>query len=227
MLRWGVVLQTFFDLEKYRKLRRDIGELREGRIGLEVKERIKEFERMFEMGSREWFNELCFCLLTANSSAKLGLKIQGYMEEENGFLEFTKQELEEKLRFFGHRFSEARARYIVEARKYAENLKEIITGMEGAFEARNWLVKNVKGLGMKEASHFLRNVGFKDLAIIDKHVLNILIRYGLIEEKPRTLTRRRYLEIEGLLRSLASKMDLTLAELDLFLWSMETGEVLK
>ena len=88
------------------------------------------------------------------------------------------------------------------------------------------LIRNVKGIGPKEASHFLRNIGYSGFAILDFHIINILARYGLIE-KPKTLTKRRYLEIEELLRSIAAKTDLSLAELDLYLWYMETGKILK
>jgi len=67
----------------------------------------------------------------------------------------------------------------------------------------------------KEASHFLRNIGSTNLAIIDFHIINLLINYGLIE-KPKTITCKKYLEIEGLLREIADKLDLNLAELDLY-----------
>ena len=135
------------------------------------------------------------------------------------------EELREKLRSFGHRFYSKRAEYIVEARRYAESLKKIVTDL-GEFLAREWLVKNVKGIGYKEASHFLRNVGYFNLAILDRHILSVLSEHGIIE-KPKTLTRRRYLEIEGKMRDLAEKVDLSLGELDLYLWYMKTGKVLK
>jgi N-glycosylase/DNA lyase len=91
---------------------------------------------------------------------------------------------------------------------------------------REWLIAEVKGFGPKESSHFLRNVGFTDFAIIDFHIVDVLVRHGLIE-KPKTVTKRRYLEIEELLRHIAKKADLNMAELDLYLWYMETGKVLK
>jgi len=91
---------------------------------------------------------------------------------------------------------------------------------------REWIVENVKGLGYKEASHFLRNVGFDDYAIIDFHIVDLLVDYKLIE-KPKTITKRKYMAIESLLKKLARKTNLTLAELDLYLWYMETGKILK
>ena len=91
---------------------------------------------------------------------------------------------------------------------------------------RKWLAENVKGVGYKEASHFLRNIGFSNLAIIDFHIIDILAKYKLIQ-KPKTLTKRKYLEIENLLRRIAKKLSISLAELDLYLWYMETGKIVK
>ncbi|GAI37170.1 unnamed protein product, partial [marine sediment metagenome] len=96
-----------------------------------------------------------------------------------------------------------------------------------ARQARGWLAENVKGVGYKESSHFLRNVGFSDVAILDRHVLSVLHEHGLIDGLPRSLARGRYLEIERKLEELARKLGLTLGELDLYLWYSKTGEVLK
>ena len=189
-----------------------------------VNARIKEFRENGKKSSRELFKELCFCILTANFIAEKSLKIQ--KEINDGFLTLPEHELAEKLRKLGHRFPQKRAKYIVEARKYADSLKNIIQSINTGEKLREWLVKNIKGIGYKEASHFLRNIGYTDLAIIDFHIINILTKHGLIE-KPRTLTQTKYLEIENLLREVADKLNLSLAELDLYLWYMETGRVLK
>jgi len=189
-----------------------------------VNARIKEFRENGKKSSRELFKELCFCILTANFIAEKSLKIQ--KEINDGFLTLPEHELAEKLRKLGHRFPQKRAKYIVEARKYADSLKNIIQSINTGEKLREWLVKNIKGIGYKEASHFLRNIGYTDLAIIDFHIINILTKHGLIE-KPRTLTKTKYLEIENLLREVADKLNLSLAELDLYLWYMETGKVLK
>ena len=189
-----------------------------------VNARIKEFRENGKKSSRELFKELCFCILTANFIAEKSLKIQ--KEINDGFLTLPEHELAEKLRKLGHRFPQKRAKYIVEARKYADSLKNIIQSINTGEKLREWLVKNIKGIGYKEASHFLRNIGYTDLAIIDFHIINILTTHGLIK-KPKTLTKTKYLEIENLLREVAGKLNLSLAELDLYLWYMETGKVLK
>ena len=189
-----------------------------------VKTRIEEFKENGEKSSREIFKELCFCILTANFNAERCIRILKELNDE--LLSLSERELAEKLRMLGHRYPRTRAKYIVEARRYASSLKNVIENFKDENKLREWLVKNVRGVGYKEASHFLRNIGFINLAIIDYHIINILARHKLIE-KPKTITRKRYFEIENLLRKIAEKLGLTLAELDLYLWYLETGKVLK
>jgi len=205
-------------------LAKSIEKLKSSEVSELVAGKIREFKEFGRQGNEIWFSELCFCILTANSTAKLGLKIQG--ELGDGFLTLSKNEMTRRLKEFGHRFYNKRAEFIVSARKF-DRIKDIITKFSDANRAREWLVENVDGIGWKEASHFLRNVGFEDVAILDRHILALIREYGLIERAPRTLTRRGYLEIEHKLKELAEKVGLSLAELDLYMWYLKTGQVLK
>ncbi|MHA1626292.1 MAG: N-glycosylase/DNA lyase [Candidatus Asgardarchaeia archaeon] len=191
----------------------------------EVEERMMEFENLRRKGNEEWFIELCFCILTANSSAELCMRIQN--EIDRSFLTLSREELSRKLRSMGYRYYTKRAEYIVDARKYSNSIKDIVESFDNEFLAREWLVSNVKGLGYKEASHFLRNVGFKNVAIIDRHILRCLYENGVIEKIPKNLSKKDYMRIEKLLRELSEKTGLSLSELDLFLWYTMTGKVLK
>lgn len=202
-----------------------INELKAGEVGELVARRTQEFRERSQQSNEEWFSELCFCILTANSTARSGIKIQHELGSE-GFLKLPETELKEKLRRLGHRFPNTRAHYIVESRKF-RGVKGVIEKFKDERHAREWLVNNVKGLGWKEASHFLRNVGFVNVAILDRHVLSVLHEHELIDKMPRSLTRARYLEIEKELEKLARRLSLTLGELDLYLWYLKTGEVLK
>ena len=172
-----------------------------------------------------WFSELCFCILTANSSAEVGIKAQKELRL-NGFLSMSKEDTARELRRLGHPYPERRAEYIVEAREHKDIYKKI-SSFKDERVARDWLVRNIKGIGYKEASHFLRNVGFKNVAIIDRHILKVMVKHGLIEKTPKTLTRKKYLELEEKLKEVAEETGLSLAELDLYLWYMETGRILK
>lgn len=188
-----------------------------------VDSRIKEFIRMRSRDIEELFKELCFCILTANFSAEKSIRIQNAIGD--GFLTYSYERIREELKRFGHRYPNTRARYIVEARRSLSLLKNMLS-KDDSRVIREWLVKNIKGLGYKEASHFLRNIGFLDVAIIDYHIIDVLVRYGLID-RPKRLDKKKYLEIEGLLHEIADEVGLKLGELDLYLWYMETGKVLK
>ena len=211
-------------LDMSEKLLGSIEDLKRSEVRSLVDRRIRGFKEAGGQSSREIFKELCFCILCANCTAEGSIRIQG--EVKDGFLTLPELDLAEKLRALGYRFPNVRAKYIVEARKHRDSLKNVVASFSDEKELREWLVKNVKGVGPKEASHFLRNIGYTDLAILDFHIINILVGHGLIE-KPKTLTKRRYLQIEELLRKIAGETNLDLAELDLYLWYTETGKVLK
>ena len=133
-----------------------------------------------------------------------------------------------------HRFPVARPRYIVTTRNYFHAecgmaLRKHLRGFKDPFERRDWLAqeKQVKGLGYKEASHFLRNIGVKGHAILDKHVMRCLVEVGVVDSAKPPSTRRKYLEVEKKLIQFARDIGVDFDELDLVLWSMKTGEVLK
>lgn len=188
-----------------------------------VRERISEFEKTGEDRSL-LFSEMSFCILTANFTAEGGARIQ--REIGDGFMLLSSEILSKRLRSLGYRFPTTRACYIVENRSLYDNLHQTLKKFRDGPEARAWLVDNVLGFGYKEGSHFLRNIGFKDVAIIDRHILKFLAGMGLIDI-PKTLTKKRYLSIERLLRVIADRLGITLAELDLYLWYMMTGKILK
>jgi N-glycosylase/DNA lyase len=200
-----------------------VEDLRRSEVKKLVNARVKEFEEIGKKSS-EIFKELCFCILTANFNAEKSVEIQ--KEIGDGFLTLPESRLVKKLKELGHRYPNTRAKYIVEARKYKNSLKGIVESFDDENKLREWLVKNVRGVGYKEASHFLRNIGYKNSAIIDFHIIDILAKHELIK-KPKVLTKRKYLEIENLLKKIAKKLDLNLAELDLYLWYTETGKILK
>ena len=193
-----------------------VNSLKSSPIKKTVDLRMKEFSSI-PRDFNSLFRELAFCILTAGTSAELGLKTIAHLG--NTLFVGSKEQIQEKLKEV-YRFHTIRAGYLFEARN---NFRKINLN---SLDVRDQLVKNIKGLGMKESSHFLRNIGFQDYAIIDFHIVDILVKNGLIE-KPKTITPKKYLEIEDVLRELAEKTSTNLAELDLYLWYEETGKVLK
>ena len=193
-----------------------------------VEERVEDFMEVNKRDSAAWFLELVYCLLTAYSSAERAQICVDALCDCDAIISGSREEVVETLRREGHRFAEKRAEYIVAVRRLAGNVKQIIQGFRTTGAAREWLVKNVKGLGWKEASHFLRNVGYLDVAILDRHVLSNMKEHGLIPDTFRGgLTKRRYLEYERILRKVADQLDMPLGQMDLYLWYRKTGKVLK
>jgi N-glycosylase/DNA lyase len=185
---------------------------------------MKEFRQIkTKQNNKQLFQELCFCILAANFNAERSLDIQ--QKIGNGFLTLTEKQLASKLKQLGYRFPNIRAKYIVEARKHKQ-INQILNKYNDEHELRDYIVKNVKGLGLKEASHFLRNIGYNNYAIVDFHIVDILVKHKQIQ-KPKTMTPKSYLKIEDKLRIIADKTKLNLAELDLYLWFQETGKVIK
>jgi N-glycosylase/DNA lyase len=166
--------------------------------------------------NKDYFSELCFCTLTAGASAGSGIKCQNALNNKFGIL--SEKQIQKELKKLGYRFHN-RAEYIHKNQEKTRLLSKI--NKMNSRDARQFLAKNFKGIGMKEASHFLRNTGRKDVAIIDRHILRSL---GF---KADSLTHDKYISIENKLNKLASKTHTNLAELDLMLWFAQTGKVLK
>ena len=200
-----------------------IEKLQHSNIQKKIQKRIKDFKEVDTSSAEELFKELTFCILTANFNSERTILLHAALHP--CFCTDSNELLAKKLRAQGYRFPNTRAAYITESVAYKNHLPRIIQESEHD-ERRAWLVDNIRGLGYKESSHFLRNIGFDDYAIIDFHILDILERYRLIK-KPTTLTAKKYREIEEILRKLATQTNLTLAELDLYLWYLETGKILK
>jgi len=201
---------------------KQINQIRKTPISSTITKRLKQFESFSNKSTKQWFSELCFCILTANSKAKTAINIQKQLKT-NGFLNLPEKQISNCIKHNKHRFHNNKARFIVAARQHID-IKKKITKNEK--QAREWLVKNIKGLGYKEASHFLRNIGYKNIAILDRHIINTIVEHKIIK-KPKLLNKNNYLEIENKFSKIAEKTKMSLAELDLYMWYMKTGEVLK
>jgi N-glycosylase/DNA lyase len=185
----------------------------------EIRRRLKELNKI---NVDDLFVELCFCICTPLSKAE---KVYEKVNERNKsfLLNASYPDLVSFLKG-SCRFHRNKARYILEARKKMELLKNIPKDPK---EARNYLVKNIKGLGYKEASHFLRNIGYRGLAILDRHIINSLYELGAIKSKDIPKSRKKYLELEEKMKEFSRKIGIDMDELDLLLWSMKTGKILK
>ena len=198
----------------------------------EIRSRLAEFEAVGTTASDErLFEELVFCIYTAGASARMGLRsVEGVRPVlMNGSLGDIQRALTHR-----HRWAEARGAYTFQTREYLREhcglrMRELLAGFETMAERRDFFAANpgVRGLGYKEASHFLRNVGFRGYAILDKHILARLAEFGVIESPKPPSTRKRYVDLEEKMKLFAGRIDIDFDELDLLLWYTKTGEILK
>jgi len=198
----------------------------------QIRQRLVEFAEVWaNEGDERIWEEMVFCFFTGGCSAKMGLRS---VESVRPLLKTgTQPELANALSGV-HRYPNARSHYITHSREFLKKdcdlkIKARLESFDCSFERRDWLVreKGIKGLGYKEASHFLRNVGFRGYAILDKHVLNCLAELKIIDDPKPPSTRSRYLMVEEKLRQFALAAKIDFDEMDLVLWSMKTGEILK
>lgn len=197
----------------------------------EIKKRLLDFQQVLGASDERIFAELAFCLCTPQSKATASWNAITSLTKNSLLLNGSADQIRPFLNTV--RFGDKKSEYIINARNIFLNgeklqIKEKLNSFTNSREAREWLVENIKGFGMKEASHFLRNVGIgNDLAILDVHILTNLENYGVIKEFPKSLTQKKYLEIEGQMKKFSESIGIPFAELDLLLWSKETGMVFK
>lgn len=197
-----------------------------------IRARLDEFHGLqIDADDERIFEELAFCIFTAGASAKMGLRSIDAVRDI--LLEGSLGKLRKRLEGV-HRFPNYRPAYIVHTREYLRReyglrLKELLESFHDPLERRDFFAKNrdIKGIGYKESSHFLRNIGYEGYAILDKHILNTLSELGVIVSPKPPGTGDRYIAIEDSLRQFAEEMGIPMDDLDLLLWSEKTGEVLK
>ncbi|HLC39421.1 MAG TPA: N-glycosylase/DNA lyase [archaeon] len=198
----------------------------------EIKKRLEEFRNVFNQDDKRIFTELAFCLCTPQSKATSAWNAITALTKNNFLFSGTEQQIQPFLNTV--RFNESKSKHIAASRNMFTSdgeikIKQKLLEFGGnQLAMREWFAENVMGLGMKEASHFLRNVGFgSELAILDRHILKNLYEYGAIEELPKTLTEKKYVEIEKKMKEFAEKIGIPFEELDLLLWAEETGFIFK
>jgi len=208
-----------------RQLLKNIASL-DPRIERRIDKQMRSLAAMQKKNADAWFSELCFCILTSNSRMRTAMAIQQELGPI-GFLTYSQHKLTSCIRRNRHRFHNTKAKYIVEARKHKDIKQRIkyIIKQKGLHDARLWIADNIKGIGMKEASHFLRNVGYFDVAILDRHILRTMQEQRMIAAIPKSLTRKNYIDYERDFLKLAKKTNLNAAKLDYILWYFKTEDI--
>ncbi|MGB4339631.1 MAG: N-glycosylase/DNA lyase [Candidatus Hydrothermia bacterium] len=196
---------------------------------LNIEERVKQFEATKFADEKTILKEFLFCLLTPQSKAKV---CWNSVEKafEYGLLEDS--DLSKwRVVLSGVRFPESKLKYIMYNLNKIEtesiDLVDLVRNNDDSKLKREFLIKTFKGMGMKEASHFLRNTGHLDLAILDRHILRNMLEFNVVDKLPKSLTKQKYLELEQKLKEFSKNIDIPFAHLDMLLWAKETREVFK
>lgn len=210
---------------------RELKELYSYRKGQTIR-KLAEFRRRWETADEgDIFAELVFCILTPQAKARACWATVENLLNKNLMFKGGKTRLARELH--GSRFKYKKAEYILEARKQFSSNRKVsirskIEQFSDPYRLREWLVHNVRGIGYKEASHFLRNIGFgEEVAILDRHILRNLKSLGIIERVPTHLAKNRYVEIENKMKKFAEKVNIPVSHLDLIFWYNETRDIFK
>lgn len=197
----------------------------------EIDKKIEEYKEAFNYDNKDFFAEIAFCILTPQSKALNAWKIIQTLKENDLLFTANSDTLENYLNSI--RFKKTKAKRLVSLREKLSingslEAKKIIFNGDDVFKIREWLVKNIDGFGYKEASHVLRNLGFgENIAILDRHILRNLLKLEVIDEIPKTLTPKKYMDIEEKMRKYSSKIDISMDRLDLLFWYNEVNYLFK
>ncbi len=183
--------------------------------------KVEEFRSMGKSSKEVLFKELVFCILAANTSASMSLRMQESIGD--GFLYLSRDDLRKALKENKYRFYNVRSDFIVKSRSIMDDLPGLVASPDHE-GSRDYLVENVYGIGYKEASHFLRNVGIFDFAILDKHIMRWMAQYYPVK---KNTSRKNYLYNEEIFRNISAGFGIEPGVLDLFIWYDETGTVIK
>ncbi|WP_064590058.1 N-glycosylase/DNA lyase [Streptobacillus moniliformis] len=196
-----------------------------------IENAIEGYANTINYEEKDYFAEIAFCILTPQSKAKNAWSAIEKLKENNLLYVGEEKDIIEYLNVV--RFKNNKARYLVELRNLMTrngklDSKNILAEIEGVKEKRDWILNNVKGMGLKEAAHVLRNLGYgRYLAILDRHVLKNLKELGVIEEIPASLTKKKYFEIEKLMEEYSKQVNISMDALDLVFWYQQAGDVFK
>ncbi len=186
----------------------------------EIKSRLIHFKSIKES---EYYKEFMFCLLTPQSSAQRCWKA---VEELSVLPSFNHQSVLEILSK-RTRFHHTKTKRILSSKETFNKISPLLEN-QNRLELRNQITKEVNGYGLKEAGHFLRNIGKSDnqIAILDRHILRNLKAEGIIKED-KVKSAKHYLEVEQSFLNYAKAINIPPDELDLLWWSKENGEIFK
>lgn len=172
-----------------------------------------------ELSEENILFELVLSILGSQNKYEVALKFANVIKEENILISYPiindsaiLEEMLEKIfttpqivdnSIVKYRFPKTRAKYIAYSLLFLEKhggIKEILSNSKTTMDIRKFIVKNIKGIGPKQASHFLRNIGYSNqIAVLDVHILRYMCIQGVISEEYKSVSNLKlyeYLELK-------------------------------
>ena len=166
----------------------------------ETKDKIQQQLDSFTLIRKKWdkkalFQEYCFCLLTPQSKARHAEKAIAELVKSNALYTAEAEDIAAYLNIV--RFKNTKAKNIVRFKAFffseqREVFSAFIRSSANIIEKRKRIEKEIRGMGFKEASHCLRNIGFfPEIAILDRHILRNLKYLDSVSYTHLTLPTKR------------------------------------
>ena len=199
-------------LDKYREMQPDIRQC---------------LEKFSQVPESKYFYELCYCILTPQSKAENAFRVQNYLEEID--FQHNLSDISQVLNnaFYRIRFHNTKAKRLILVADKFPDILECLHSAASPQEKRIIIKNTVNGIGMKESSHFLRNIGYRGLGILDRHILKFLVKEGVFDAVPNVSTVASYLKAENIYLQFATEIGIPVDELDILIWSSGSGQILK
>ncbi len=194
--------------EQYNKIKKDL---------------IIRLDNFKVLSEEDKFKEFLFCLLTPQSNAQ---RCWQAVEQISQLEKLDEKSVYDILKT-KTRFHKTKTLRIMNSKEMWQNIQKYLKDQTGK-ELRNSIAKTVNGYGLKEAGHFLRNIGLSDnkIAILDRHILRNLQNFNVISES-KIKSSKNYLEIEEAYLNFANSINIPADHLDMLWWSQENGEIFK
>lgn len=197
----------------------------------EIQRRLHEFRLIYEYADDMClFEELAFCTLTPQAKPLEAEKTIKHLKQLELLWKGDPEDISPHLHRVRFRHTKAYALVYNRQQCFGEkhfSLRKQLEALPNGKKRRQWLVQTMRGIGWKEASHFLRNTGFNlDLAILDRHVLRMLQK-RFDEKLPSSLHEKRYLIYEEKLREWSELLGIPFPALDFVIFFQKTGIIFK
>lgn len=215
-----------------------------------IENESKKWATWRTLSEQDLWDNLYFCILSSNVTYELAMSAFSHLANE-GLLnvnwiitdKHSKEEIYSELSkpqflplkkdgsYRKYRFPNCRADNIVSTtynmNELKISLKKTLASHRDETELRNYIRNNVYGFGLKQTTHYLRNIGYsQNLAIIDTHIIKFLNTVLFPKYRFETnLTNNKYLEYEQIFRNICENLNVKISLFDVAVWKFmrETG----